>query len=307
MNYSDSAYYSEEHRLYHNTGMAMGTRFDMVLPGMLEDQGNRIFKEVIEKLISLEKLLSRFDPESPVSAINQLAARRPVKVEKELFKILILCRHYHELTNGLFDIGLGKISLSDFRTSEILKDTGIKNIAFNEDSREVRFRTGMVEIDLGGFGKGYALREIGSVLEENKVRNAFISFGDSSVLALGNHPHGKGWRSGIYNMHNREESLYEFELENQSLSTSGTKADGIIHPLVGPVEKDNSQISVVSDSPLDAEILSTCLIASTGEEQYNLLSHFPRCRAIEIRFIEAGQPVIYDLNTLCRNKDFHNQ
>jgi thiamine biosynthesis lipoprotein ApbE len=51
---------------------------------------------------------------------------------------------------------------------------------------------------LNGFAKGYALRAVAHILQENSVHNALISMGNSSVLATGKHPNGTGWSVGMY-------------------------------------------------------------------------------------------------------------
>ena len=54
--------------------------------------------------------MNRYDEYSHISTINQLAPNRKVRLEKELFEILVRCRKYYESTEGLFDVSLGKIS-----------------------------------------------------------------------------------------------------------------------------------------------------------------------------------------------------
>lgn len=52
-----------------------------------------------------------------------------------------------------------------------------------------------VQIDLGGYAKGYALDEGSQILQHHGVQNALINIG-GNVMALGQH-HGRPWRVGI--------------------------------------------------------------------------------------------------------------
>jgi hypothetical protein len=95
----------------------------------------------------------------------------------------------------------------------------------------VPFRNEVVQVDFGGFGKGYALERIRKLLLSHGILNAFISFGESSVLALGNHPHGTGWKAGVNHQMITGNSLFSFDLQNESLSTSGMGQ--ILYPFRG--------------------------------------------------------------------------
>ena len=59
----------------------------------------------------------------------------------------------------------------------------------------VASRNRSVQIDLGGYAKGYALDEGMAILKAHGVKNALINIG-GNVMALGQH-HGRAWRVGI--------------------------------------------------------------------------------------------------------------
>ena len=190
--------------------------------------------------------------------------------------ILIKCREYNTLTLGKFDVTLlplqqfwQKQQMNGFdsnqvRTDEltnILDKTGMKHIIMNPDNYSVKFDRSGINIDLGGFGKGYALDRIKARLIGIEISDVFISFGDSSILALGNHPHGQGWKSGINHLFKPGESLFVFDLMNESLSTSGTGpgksrdhlTGHILHPVRGFLEPGFLHVSVTSELAVDAD------------------------------------------------------
>lgn len=283
--------------MYHNHARAMGTRLDMVMHGIERAEGDRVFDRVLSMVSAIEAMLSRFNEHSPVSQLNRLGSRKSVEVEPELFDLLVLCREYYEKSGGLFDIAIGKATgepgKGDPETiRKLLENSGMDKVELLPGSHSVRFHSDDVELDTGGFGKGYALDRVKSVLLDIGIYSAFISFGDSSILAMGDHPHGTGWKSGINHLFRPGESLYTFDLMNESLSTSGIGPNNIranpeahiIHPTRGGIQMDFRHISVASPSAMEAEVLSTALVAGDEEEKAVLIGNFPDCRAIEIEY-----------------------
>ncbi len=118
-----------------------------------------------------------------------------------------------------------------YSEDHLLDSSGMKQVILDRDKMTIRFRNEVVQVDFGGFGKGYALERIRKLLLSHGILNAFISFGESSVLALGNHPHGVGWKAGVNHQMITGNSLFSFDLQNESLSTSGMGQ--ILHPVRG--------------------------------------------------------------------------
>ncbi|MEX0719482.1 MAG: FAD:protein FMN transferase [Balneolaceae bacterium] len=187
----------------------MNTRCNVVLPGMEETNANYIFHSLKDEAVRTESILSRFLPESEISKINRLAFGEPVKISNEVYSILKTCQNYFSISNGAFDVTLYPLikywnekesrhpQISEFRN--IVRDTGMGHITLNDDEKSVSFGNENIEIDLGGFGKGYALEKMNRLLNNFAVENAFISFGESSVLTVGSHPAGDCWKVGVNN------------------------------------------------------------------------------------------------------------
>ncbi len=304
---ADSAYYSEDHLLYHNHFAAMGTRLDMIFCGHSRQEGHRLAEVLLLELKRLEILMSRFQENSPVWMVNHLAGKKSLSLDEELFNIFLTCKEYHELTGGLFDITLGSV-VDLIRQGEYdpatfinyLDSSGMQQVVLDPEKMTIRFRNEKVQVDFGGFGKGYALERIRKLLLSHEILNAFISFGESSVLALGNHPHGAGWKAGVNHQMITGKSLLSFDLQNESLSTSGiTPGHGetgnpgqILHPVRGITDRKYHHVSVKSSSALEAEILSTALIAADESESKNILARFPASKAVGIIYDPEGTATI---------------
>ncbi len=270
----------------------MGTRFNILLPGIDNHSGDEFFSSVTNELLRIEKLLSCFLPDSDISYINENAYKKPISVNDEVFDILSECLNFQKLTQDIFDIGLGKIidNLSKKQPKSepenMINNAGAKNIILDDSGRTVRFATPQVKINLGGYGKGYALQKILEILKKSEIKTALMSFGESSVTCLGKHPHGKYWPVGIQDFYQKEKSLTTFKVVDGSVSTSGNlqNENHIINPVNGNPITEKMSISVKSDSAVVAEVLSTALMIASDNLIEKILKSFPKEEVIRVEY-----------------------
>lgn len=276
----------------------MGTRFNLVLTNTGKEAGEEVFNEVRQELNRIENKLSYFRQDSIISHINNLASEKPLLVDKETFTILEDCKGFFMATQGTFDISVrplleylrkGNVNLE--LLDKIRKNVGFDKIYLDADQQSVSLKNSIIKLDLGGYGKGYALFRINNILEQHGFANGLVSFGDSSILAKGHHPHGGHWPIGISNPFDTTQNLYSFNLKDQSLSVSGNTLNQgvsdkshIIRTEEGQLNLETVLYAVSSPSATEAEVLSTALMASNEDQLKALLTAFPDCRAIKINF-----------------------
>lgn len=90
-----------------------------------------------------------------------------------------LCLEYHEKTSGCFDVTVH---------SENYNQDTIHSVCLSAEEQSIFYRQPGITINLSGFLKGYALETIRDILHSCSIENALINMGNSSELALGNHP-----------------------------------------------------------------------------------------------------------------------
>ncbi len=239
----------------------MGTRLDAVVIGN-EAATLSVWGEAVAETERLHRMLNRFDRESEIAHVNRNAAAGPVAVSEEFRNILTDIKRYHRDTLGYFDI-----TLHDF----------VKVIA--DDSRTVAFADETVSLDLGGYAKGYALNAIRDIFLRSGVGQALVNFGNSSVLALGTHPHGDCWKVGLDDPFSPERQLKVFELRDTSLSTSGNTprhTNHIVNPHSGEFAPEHKVVSVISADCVEAEILSTALMIADESDVETIEKVFPK-------------------------------
>jgi FAD:protein FMN transferase len=295
-------------RIYHNKFLAMNTRFHVIFPEMDDENGDRFFAAIKQEVNRIENKLSRFIPDSDVAKLNKKAAAEAVKADDEFFEIMNACRVCWEITEGGFDPTLRplmefwKSRTGEEETEEELANiqaaTGMEKVQMDPVSKTIQFETDDLEIDLGGFGKGYALEKVKHLLNDASVKNAFISFGESSILALGQHPAGGDWKIGMNDYLNPGQSLHRFYVSGGSVSTSSNffvSDNGrlknhrhVIDPRIGqPVERCCS-VSVSAESPVLAEMLSTAFLVSPDEVIYEVMSQYENLEVIKVDY-ESGR------------------
>jgi thiamine biosynthesis lipoprotein len=257
---------------------SMGTRLDAVFIDVEPSRVDEVAKNIKHLLDHVEATLSIYRKDSELSVLNATAHDKDIRVSPFLFETIRQCLDYYELTGGVFDAGKGKITgyTKNLTKEEKLKikslagQSGMSLVEISEKKQSVRYHGRNVLIDPGGFGKGLAMGKIKTMLLAENINNALFSFGESTVLAMGRHPHGKHWPIAVADIYNKQSIVRLAKLSDNCLSSSGTgfvddggafrSSGNIIDPRTGESMDEARTVSVVSDDPLEAEVLSTALL-----------------------------------------------
>jgi len=245
---------------------AMHTRADLLLyAGIPHEQLEFIAQTVQDEILRIEKIANRFDPESELYYVNTNAYDHPCSVSTELAEMIGECIYFHKKTFGCFDITVHSHNIFRF---------GADTILLNSDEKTIAFQNPDVQIDLNGYVKGYALRAVARILRDNGVEDALINLGNSSVLAIGNHPNGKGWKVGTDPAYKKQATAVT--LFNECLTTSGNylKQPHIINPQTGKLVEKQDIVSVVTSDPALGEILSTAFFVADTFRRQQMIEQF---------------------------------
>jgi FAD:protein FMN transferase len=270
--------------------LAMATRFEMLLVGDDEEHLRAVGEAALDEVTRIDCLLSRHNPASEVSRVNLEAAWRPVRVDRELFAILMDCRSWFAKTQGYFDIcATGAASSARYDRA----------VELDSEAQTVRFLGLSTRLDFGGYGKGYALDRAGRVLDEFGVAAALMHGGTSSVLARGRSDPGTVWRIGLRDPFGRTPGaeVEWIDLVDRGLSSSaafgpGQETSDIVDPIHSLPLDEAAAITVVAPTALEAEVLSTALLAMGRTRAIPFLDMFhtfPNCQAAWV--VEQGSRV----------------
>ena len=255
----------------------MGTVLEITLLVESPAQGRALLAELFALADEIETLASRHAPASQLSQLNAAAGRGPLRVDPRLARMLAEARGYAAKTQGSFDVGVGPLvdlwSEAEQRGTAPDPDALAQARARVGASR-IRVEGDLVELepgmrlDLGGFAKGWTLDRMRERLEAAGVRDAFLDFGQSSVLALGVPPDAPAWtlalrdgRGGVAGLVElRDASLSVSGSLGQSSEIGGVRYGHIVDPRSGMALTRNVQAAVVAESGAEAEAWSKALV-----------------------------------------------
>ena len=273
----------------------MGTRLDMILPGISDEYADDICLHLKSVLSDIEEKISIYKPESLFSRINDKAYFEPVKIEEYLLGLFEELLILSIKTRGYFDFSLGKLmrfykrqpdmSLPDNKEefNKLISTTGTRFIFLDKMLATISFKTENIMIDSGSFGKGFGLDKIKSVFNSYNISSYFISFGESSILASGCHPYGDSWKTGVRNIFRDGENVISIGLKDEFLSVSGITPQNLkkygmghlLNPVTGKYEDTFKQVVVKGRSGLFTEALSTALAVAPLNMLNSIMDEFP--------------------------------
>lgn len=206
---------------------------------------------------------------SPLVALNDalLAGREATVSDPILRDALAAAAAAHAATFGLFDVSADRRTGGDWTM-----------IRFDRASGSVAASRPLA-LDFGGLGKGLALDRAGAVLRDAGVVSALLSAGESSILALGEHPLGGRWPFASPHPLDPDATLLAVELLDQSLAISATVGAGTHAPERAALLRPNDPAAIappacavaIADSGAAAEALSTALIVADPARAARLL------------------------------------
>ncbi|NER14421.1 hypothetical protein GWK08_13285 [Leptobacterium flavescens] len=218
-------------QLHHFEHQAMATQFSIQLIHEDKEYAQSVAQSCFMRIDELELKLSRFIPDSDISRINKMQDGTELLLDYETYDCLKKSIEVMQLTNGIFDIGMAKLTdvfrgfkkgilnMAEYKNAikEVFEEKQQGSIYLDPDEKKIYCIKEGIKIDLGGIGKGYALDQIALILNEHRIDSYALNAGESTVLVK-NHPDRKPfWEYGIASM----KSEKELKLKDTAVSASG--------------------------------------------------------------------------------------
>ena len=192
-----------------------------------------IVDEAFDEVDRIDRLMSHYKPDSPLSRVNREAAQRPVAIDPELFDFIAAAMRYGRDSDGAFDITVGPLMKawgffggdgrvpSDEELAVARRHVGAAHVMLNPASRTIAFDEPGVELDLGGIAKGYAVDRAVAMLERRQIAAALVSAGGSTIYALGAPPGRDSWPIAIQDPIDSRKTALTLQLKDRALSVAG--------------------------------------------------------------------------------------
>lgn len=266
---------------------------------MLEEDVRNVCEPAINAIYRFEKHISHYLPGNDLARLNQSAGSGAVKVNNDLLEVICWSKQYWERTKGAFDPSVGPLLdlwgfyrknrediPSENEINEALKKVGMDKVRINVDERTVELTVPEMRLDFGAIGKGLALDRAKTILKEQGIKSGILHAGTSSIVAIGTPPKQTGWKIGIRSPYNKNETIEEFLINDESLSTSsvseqylerkGRKYGHIFNPKTGmPVENNIINSTVICKTGTESDALSTSFFVLGIEKTKEYCKKFP--------------------------------
>lgn len=276
------------------------------------ENGEQLMQSCMQICDSAEKTFSRTDAESELYAVNHRKTDQ-VEVSGDIAELVSVGLDYYEKSGGKFDITVAPLSdLWDFKSegARVPAREKIEAARAKVDAAKVHvegntliFDDPDTMIDLGALVKGYAADRIKTCLTDGGVKSGMINLG-GNVLTIGEKPDGTKWRIGIQKPFAQHSELAaSVEAADQSVVSSGIyeryfEQDGkiyhhILDPDSGyPVENEIDGVTIICDSSLQGDALSTTCLAVGLEQAQKILEETDGAEAVFV--LENGELIFTD-------------
>lgn len=247
------------------TFRAMDTDVAVMAPGLDEDTGEALAREVATIFVDAERRFSRFHADSELSQLNR--THGSVAVSRDMLEVLAAAHRHVRDTAGLFDpaIGAALAAAGYDRTFEEIGALGtptptspparFADLAIDVASRVV-VRPPYIHVDLGGIVKGWTVDRAALRIPTP----GFVDAGGDAFL--------KGeWEVEIEDPFDRTRTVTVIRVRDRAVATSAPNRrrwrtrDGVAHHLIDPrtmrpAVTDLAQATAIAATAEDADVLA---------------------------------------------------
>jgi thiamine biosynthesis lipoprotein len=286
--------------------MAMGSAATVRACGPDSLELPPIVAAALDEVDRVDRLLSHYRADSPLSRLNREAAFGPVAVDAELFDFLAECLRWSRDSDGAFDVTVGPLMRAwgffrdegrrpkEREIQHALGAVGYRHVVLDRERGTVRFDRSGVELDLGGIGKGYAVDRVVGLLRRRGVHSALVNLGGSSVYGLGAPPGAEAWEVAIQDPTAPGREAEAVALRDRALSVSGGYARSfvkggvtyshIMDPRTGRPVQGVLSVAVLSATATDGDALDNVLFVLGLERARAFVASLPRVPATSVLF-----------------------
>ncbi len=277
--------------LYAVAFRAMGTNCSIKFAEADRNRAENFAREAVQWVANFETKYSRFRDSSLISQINRNAGKAWVEIDPEVESIFAICDDLHFMTQGVLDpTMLPLIKLWDYHQtpSRIPTDDEVNEALGLVGWKKVERKSGAIflpregmSLDLGGFGKEYAVDKIAAMAVGYGLTCCLVDFG-RDIHAVESPPKAPAWHIALENPENPDTPWTSVAACNLGIATSGDycrffekngqRYGHIIDPRNGrPIANAILAVSILANSCLEAGVLSTAAFVLGEEEGIKLI------------------------------------
>ena len=265
-------------------GATMGTRWSALLHASPATDIPALDIALANAVDRVDRQMSTWKPDSDLMRLNAASPGTWVSLPGELMQVLAKGLKIGALSEGAFDIGVGRLVKAwGFGSAGTVPDGEAIRAALHQrlppthtvlelDTPGARARKhAQFDLDLSGIAKGFAVDEMMRAVKAFGISDGLVGL-DGELAASGTRPDGTPWRIAVEKPdYELRSPLGMIELRDAAVATSGDYRHWIevggtrlSHTMDrargGPVDNAVASVSVVASSCMDADAWSTALM-----------------------------------------------
>jgi thiamine biosynthesis lipoprotein len=286
---------------YEARRLSMACIYDIAAYGDPSSGVPAMLERALDEVDRIDRLMSHYKPQSPLSQLNRAAASAAVAVDPELFDFIQRSIGYSVASDGAFDITVGPLMKAwgffkgdgrvptNAELTDARRRVGYQHVILDRSSSTIRFDIPGVELDLGGIAKGYAVDRVVAFLQQHGISAALVSAGGSTVYGLGHPPGRASWDVEVQDPLEPTNIAFSVELRDQALSMAGRSAksfevDGVLYshimdPKTGRPVQGVVAVAVTSRTGTEGDALDDALFVMGVDAGRRYLQRFPEIEA----------------------------
>jgi FAD:protein FMN transferase len=278
------------------TRLLMGTIINLTVISENPNSAITAIDACLNRMSGLEKVLSRFQPESQLSRLNSYGELN--KAHPALLGLVTQSMELSQLTGGAFDITVKPLldlyqstpgSLpSSSQIDQVLNLVGNSNIDLAGE--RIAFQQAGVSITLDGIAKGFIVDEGVNVLKESGFENILVEAG-GDLMGLGGKESQTPWKIGLQSPRGKMGDLMtSLNIQDQAIATSGDYMQAftpdfsnhhIIDPRTVHSSPEFASVSIIAPTTSLADALATAVMVM-GKSGLDLIDTIDRCEAFAV-------------------------
>jgi FAD:protein FMN transferase len=310
---------------YRITTKLMGCAFELIVASSDSTKADHLLEVGIQEIKRIEEILSEFKENSILSQINRNAGIKRVKVNAEVFSLLLRCQKIAALTQGAFDISVGPLKKKyNFKNQQFtlppqneindtLKLVGFSKIILDAETKEVFLPHQGMHISFAAIGKGYAADCVKKIWMDLGVTSGVIN-ASGDLTTIGTRPNGSPWDIGIANPNQKNNVAFHIPVVDSSVATSGDYEQFFIHknvryshninPITGFPVKGIKSVSIISQSAELSDALATAVYVMGVDVGMHLVNQLPHVHGI---IIDDENRSFYSNKINLTQREFENE
>ena len=282
------------------TRLAMGTFVSMTLLHSSRDQAEDAMGEAFFEIDRLSRTISRFDETTAVAQLNREGFLKDVP--PEVAEVVKRALRYYRVSNGAFDISVKpvvdlfkekfshgqKMPPTEGELREALRLVNASNIEF--EGSTLRFKHPGMGITLDGIAKGYIVDRASQVLARHRIKNHLINAG-GDIRAMGHRRDKKPWTIAVQDPQKKKHYPDIIHITDGAIATSGNYEiyfdkekmfHHIVNPNTGLSPDESTSVSVLAETAMDADALSTSVFVMNPERGTRFINSLPKCESLVV-------------------------